>query len=258
MTSRPRLILLGTGSGKASAHRASSSYLLDLKDHGVLLDIGDGATRNFLAAGYTSDWVTDIVITHPHADHVCGFGYFVQQRHLTRTGRPLVIHSAPELHTMLREIIEFGMLYSDRLTFAYSFRPLEENAPTGVGGATVTPFLTTHQAAMRQHALATGRRDPGDTMALLIRVGETTLLYSADLGALSDLDAAPGPYDWLLVETTHVPLLDLWPWLGERMIKRVILTHIGDDFDASQIGIAAKYTTAEIIVAEDGMTFDFT
>lgn len=258
MTSRSRLILLGTGSGKASAHRASSSYLLDLGDHGVLLDIGDGATRSFLAAGYTSDWVTDIVITHPHADHVCGFGYFVQQRHLTRTDRPLVIHSAPQLHTMLVEIIEFGMLYSDRLSFEYSFRSLVEGTPTKVGGTQVTPFPTTHQAAMREHALATGRRDPGDTMALLVRVGDTTLLYSADLGSLHDLDFAPGLYDWLLIETTHVPLADLWPWLGERSIKRVILTHIGDDFDSSQIEIAAKNTPAEIIVAEDGMAFDFT
>lgn len=253
-----QLILLGTGSGKATSERASSSYLLDLGDHGVLLDIGDGATRNFLAAGYSPEWVSDIVLTHPHADHICGFGYFIQQRHLSRTDQPLMIHAVPQLHVMLEEIIEFGMLYPDRMTFAYTFRALAPGRTTDLGGATIQPFPTTHQKEMRAHALATGRRDPGDTMALLVKTGDVSLLYSADLGALNDLDSSPGRFDWLLIETTHVSLNQLWTWAEAKGVRRIILTHIGADFDPAAVHEAPKYTSADVIVARDGLGLELT
>ena len=45
-----------------------------------------------------------------------------------------------------------------------------------------------------------------------------------------------------------------WPWAAERKIKRIILTHIADTFDTSVIDEAPKYTDADVILAEDGMT----
>ena len=53
-----------------------------------------------------------------------------------------------------------------------------------------------------------------------MEVEGTVILYSADLGTLNDLDMAPTPIDWLLVESSHVALEELWPWVNERGIKR--------------------------------------
>lgn len=252
----PRLIILGSSSGKASAHRAGSSYLLDLGSHGVLIDCGDGATRNFLQAGYAPEWVDHILISHTHADHAAGLPYFMQQRYLPGTKNPLTIHCPGEAAGPLNAIFNFGYLFKDRLPFPIEYKPLIERWPLDLDGAQVTAYPTTHLAGLRAHAERLGLPNRGECFAMRVQVGDRVILYSADLGSLNDLDAIPTPIDWLLVETTHVPLERLWPWAESRRIRRIVLTHLADDFDFDVVAHARPTTAAEILIAEDGTALD--
>ena len=117
----PRLVILGSSAGLASTHRAASSYLLDCGDYGIMLDCGDGATRNYLSMGYRPEWLTHLFISHTHADHICGVSYFVQQRHLSRTDIPFTIHCAPEVIDFLTNVLQSGYLFLKRLSFDLVF-----------------------------------------------------------------------------------------------------------------------------------------
>ncbi len=251
-----KLVILGSSAGLASKHRASSCYLLDLGDHGILLDIGDGATRNFLAAGYQPDWISHIVITHTHADHVCGLGYIVQQRYLSGTRAPLTIHCPGESVGPIKAILNFGYMFKDKLSFAIEFKPHVESWPFLAGGVRITPFGTSHLVAMRSFAEEKGFPNRGECFALRVEVGGKVIVYSADIGSLNDLNSIPTPIDWLLVETSHVALDTLWPWAEERAIKRIILTHIADTFDPASADAGKNQTSAEILIAADGLSLD--
>ena len=251
-----RLIILGSSAGRASAHRAASSYLLDLGDHGILIDCGDGATRNFLHAGYRSEWVSHIVISHTHADHVGGLPYFIQQRHQARTSNPLTMHCPDEAIAPLKDLLVFGHLYPGWMRFPISFVPIVAQRPWIIGDTRITAFATSHLATQRAFAIRNGYPDPGDCFAFQIQIAGKSIVYSADLGALEDLDPVAGPIDWLLIETSHITLDQLWPWAAKRSIKRIILTHLSDDFDTSQLALAAKFTSAEIVLAEDEMVLE--
>lgn len=223
-----------------------------------MIDCGDGATRNFLSAGFRPEWVTHLFISHTHADHVCGVSYFVQQRHLSRTDTPLTIHCAPEVIGFLTDVLQSGYLFLKRLSFEIVFDPVEPFTPWHNDRMTITPYPTTHVDTMRAYAKEHGWPDRGGCTAFHIASGSHTLLYSADLGTLDDLRTIPRRIDWLLIETSHVSLDDLWNWVDERGIKRVILTHIADDFDWNAVADAHKYTAAGVLIAADGMTLELT
>lgn len=251
-----KLVLLGTSAGLASKTRAGSCYLVDCGDEGVLFDIGDGATRHFLALGYTASWISRIVITHTHADHVSGIGYFLQQRYLTGTNSPLTIHCPGESAGPIKAIFNFGYMFKDKLPFKIEYKPHVERYPTLIGPLRVTPYPTMHLASMREFAEEKGLPNRGECYAMRIEAGGKVILYSADIVSISDLDSAQLPIDWLLIESTHVDLDQLWPWVEERKIKRVIITHIADSFDISKVAIGRSRTSAEIVIAEDLMSLD--
>ncbi|MBD3298989.1 MAG: MBL fold metallo-hydrolase [candidate division Zixibacteria bacterium] len=252
-----KLVLLGTSAGKASDHRASSSYLLDLGDHGILMDVGDGATRHFLANGYAPEWVTDIIITHTHADHVCGLPYFIQQRYLSGTDTPLTIWCPQESLDRLRGSMAFGYLFPERMPYDTHYHDIKTTEPWSVHGIEFRARLTTHLKEAARAGQERGYGNLGQCYAISAKVGKTAFLYSADVGSIDDVMGIPEPIDWLLIESTHIALDRLWPWADERGIKKIIITHIADDFDTSGVAQAEKYTSAEVVLAEDNMSFDF-
>jgi ribonuclease BN (tRNA processing enzyme) len=252
----PRLIILGSSAGLASAHRAASSYLLDCGDYGIMIDCGDGATRNFLSLGFRPEWVEHLFISHTHADHIFGVPYFIQQRHLSRTDVPITIHCAPEVIEFLTDVLQSGYLFLKRLSFDLVFEPVKPRTPWQNDLVRITPYPTTHVDTMRAYAKEHGWPDRGGCTAFHVSSGHRTLLYSADLGSLNDLRSVPGSINWLLIETSHVELDQLWTWVEERGIQQVILTHIADDFDLGCIENAAKYTSAKVLAATDGLTLD--
>ncbi len=252
----PHLLILGSSSGLASAHRASSSYLLDLDTQGIMIDCGDGATRNFLAAGYRAEWVSEIVVSHTHADHICGLPYFVQQRHLAKSSKPLTIYCAPEGIDALKNLLVLGHLYPEWLPFDIRWVPITPRTPWDTCGIQLTAFPTSHLSRQRIFAPEHGYPDPGDCYAFHVDINGRSLVYSSDLGSLNDLNSVPQPIDWLLIETTHVPLDELWPWAETHRVKRIILTHLSDEFDEAQIALAGKFPSISAVVAHDLMLIE--
>jgi len=253
-----QFLILGTSAGWASAQRASSSYLLDLGEQGVLFDIGDGATRNFLAAQHAPEWVTDIFISHTDSDHTCGLGYFVQQRHLSETTDPLAIHCPADAIPVFRAMLDLGHLFAERIKFPIRFSPIKSGHRYAVGRARISAHPTSHCARIREFAADHGYSNAGECFGFRIEVGGRTLVYTADLGSTDDLDIFPRPIDTLIVDAAHVALDRLWPWAAGQNLSRIVLTHYKDDFDISRLHESKKYTAAEVTLATDGMRLPLT
>ncbi|MFH1642979.1 MAG: ribonuclease Z [Nanoarchaeota archaeon] len=66
------IIFLGTSSMVPTKDRNQSGILISYKDHGILVDCGEGIQRQMKKAGIPITKITKILISHWHGDHVFG------------------------------------------------------------------------------------------------------------------------------------------------------------------------------------------
>jgi ribonuclease BN (tRNA processing enzyme) len=65
-----RLVAVGTGTVVPEADRGGSSFYVEAPGSRVLLDCGPGAVQSLARFGLPWQAITDLIITHFHADHV--------------------------------------------------------------------------------------------------------------------------------------------------------------------------------------------
>ncbi len=87
LSAMTRLLLLGTGTPVPLAHRAGSSYLVQIGDESLLFDCGPGSVRRLLEAGVSPADVDHLFLTHLHYDHCVDLPYLVLTRWDQGVGR---------------------------------------------------------------------------------------------------------------------------------------------------------------------------
>lgn len=93
------LRVVGSGTVIPEAGKGGSCYFLEAGGRRSLLDCGPGAGRGLVEADCPWDELTDVVLTHFHADHVGGIpGFFFSLKHGTPPAwaeRPLRVTGPP-------------------------------------------------------------------------------------------------------------------------------------------------------------------
>lgn len=85
------LYILGTASQMPTRRRNPTSALFRWREHGFLLDVGEGTQRQMFRMHLSVGDVDTIIITHFHGDHVLGLPGVIQSLSLQTEGRDLRI-----------------------------------------------------------------------------------------------------------------------------------------------------------------------
>ena len=65
-----KVTLTGTGSPIPDANRAGPSTLVQCSGQNILIDCGRGVAMRLVAAGVPAPFISAILITHLHSDHI--------------------------------------------------------------------------------------------------------------------------------------------------------------------------------------------
>lgn len=105
MAARLEVLFLGTGSSHPSPRRNASSIALLEGERALLMDCGEGTTRQLARAELDPAAVDRVLITHMHGDHVLGVPGLVW--HLEHHGRerPLVLEGPPGVPRVLAHLL---------------------------------------------------------------------------------------------------------------------------------------------------------
>lgn len=69
--------LLGTGSPKPNIERSGPAQVIMVDDTPVLVDCGEGTTRQLMYADINPVDITTVLFTHLHSDHIFGYSHFL-------------------------------------------------------------------------------------------------------------------------------------------------------------------------------------
>jgi ribonuclease BN (tRNA processing enzyme) len=264
-----RLTVIGCAAAWSTHRgRASSCYLIQLRDEALVLDLGQGAFGE-LAARLDPAAVRAVLISHAHPDHCVDL---IPMRHYLKYGRPAARGqpaagqrakppTLPELYGPVDLPARFDdFLREPHFLAPFQFRPLVSGS-FHIGPFDVTAERVTHADRSFAFRVARARR-AGD------RHGPPGLVYSGDCGDPADLASLIRPGDTLLAEALwgtepgepeahHLDAAAAATAGRDGQAARLILTHFHDGADTVAARRAARAVfTSEVLIARPGLVVE--
>ncbi|MDT8435966.1 MAG: ribonuclease Z [Gemmatimonadota bacterium] len=185
-----RFVVVGCGTVVPEADRACSAYWLESGPVRALLDCGPGALQAMARLGLPWSRITDLVLTHFHADHVGampGLLFALTHALLPETREePLRIHGPRGTRDLVdRMAAAFGPFVTDP-GFPVEICEMRPGADTVLGGAvTLRGQPVPHTA---------------ESQALRLAGGPGTIVYTGDTGPCPELASFARGADLLVCE----------------------------------------------------------
>jgi len=225
------LFFAGTAASVPSARRGLPALLLRRGGDRILIDCGEGTQRQLVRSLGLLD-LTDVFLTHHHADHWLGLPGMLKSFELRDRERPLTVHGPPGTSALLERMRPvFG-----RPRYGLTIVDLEAGEVVERDGYEIVPFAVRHRGPAFGYALSEQPR-PGR--------------FDADLA--ERLGVTPGPDFGRLQRGETVAGVSPEQVVGEtRAGRRIVVS--GDTAPTDAVVVAAH--GADVLVHEATFTHD--
>lgn len=219
------LFFAGTGGSVPSARRGLPALLVRRGGDRILVDCGEGTQRQLVRSVGLLD-LTDIFITHMHADHWLGLPGMLKSFELRDRERPLTVHGPQGIAALLERLRPvFG-----RPRYGLHIVELEPDELVARDGFDIVPFAVRHRGTALGYAIAEHPRPGRFDVELAERLGVTP---GPDFGRLQRGETVAGVHPDQVVGE-------------ERRGRRVVIT--GDTAPTDAVIVAAHH--ADVLVHE--------
>ena len=150
------LVFLGTSGSVPTARRGPTAVLIRRGGERILVDCGEGTQRQLLRSSVGLVELTEVFLTHYHADHYLGLPGMLKTFALRGREAPMTVYGPPGLKDLfgsLRRI--FG-----KLTFPVDLEEVRPDEPLERAEYQIVPFKVDHGAPAQGYAFVENLR-PG-------------------------------------------------------------------------------------------------
>jgi ribonuclease Z len=162
------LFFAGTAGSVPSARRGLPALLVRRGADRILIDCGEGTQRQLVRSVGLTD-LTDVFLTHLHADHWLGLPGMLKSFELRDRERPLTVHGPPGTSALLERLRPvFG-----RPRYGLTLRDLEPDEPVRRGDLEIAPFAVRHRGPAFGYVLVEDDRPGRFDAELAERLGVT-------------------------------------------------------------------------------------
>jgi ribonuclease Z len=149
------LFFAGTAGSVPSARRGLPALLIRRGAERILVDCGEGTQRQLVKSVGLAD-LTDVFLTHMHADHWLGLPGMLKSFELRDRERPLTIHGPPGMTALMERM---RPIYG-RPRYGLTLRDLEPGEGVRRADFEIVPFAVRHRGVAFGYALVEDAR-PG-------------------------------------------------------------------------------------------------
>ena len=248
------VFIFGSACGFPVPRLGHSSALLAALDKMLLIDAGEPCSRSLIETGRAIDSIDAILLTHGHSDHIGGLPMLIQSMWILGRQKPLTLFLPAELVEPLKNWLDAIYIGPDFLQFELNLVPWESKPNFDVCGVRVRPLETTHLNSLTRR-FGNGRFK---AYSLRLECANFRILFSGDLGSPTDLeDQMNIPLDLLITEVAHFPPGELFQFLRDKTVRKIVLTHLALELYGNEDALLAEargaLPEANITVATDGM-----
>ena len=162
------LFFAGTAGSVPSARRGLPALLVRRGAERILIDCGEGTQRQLVKSVGLAD-LTDVFLTHLHADHWLGLPGMLKSFELRDRDKPLTVHGPPGTSALLERL---RPVYG-RPGYGLTFRDLEPDEAVRRGDLQIVPFAVRHRGTAFGYALVEDARPGRFDAELAQRLGVT-------------------------------------------------------------------------------------
>ncbi len=251
-----KIIFAGTGSGKASLTRENSSFLLGDDKSFILIDCGEGISKQLLQLDIPFDRIGAVVISHFHADHLAGLPGLITQMKLYGRKDDLQLFVPANLENTLNVILNSFFIFKEGLPFKLIINGINEGETVSLaGGMQFRGVRNSH--INNKYNVDYVPEENFLSYSFLFSAGDKNIFYTADVGGSSDLLLFDEKADFIIAETTHIPHEKFLQMLVKYEPEKIILNHIDDENrTVNWLNSLDKKLKKYFTVAFDGMTLE--
>ena len=246
--------------------RGHAAVALEAATGLYLFDLGEPVGREILARRLPADRLRAAFVSHMHSDHTGGLFQFVKNFHLYHNHPDylpqvdrFVLALPAEAVDAVKAFFIASYMFPERMNVKVRFLPIRTGPLYADENIRVTAHPTTHFDSVKpflaEHPEYRGPR--GEAFAFAVEAEGKRVVYSGDLGDVTDLFATAKGADLLLLEFGHlIPLEDNLQKLAPLGIRRIVLTHIFPDYNerTAQLQAASDALLPGVVtVADDGL-----
>ena len=162
------LFFAGTAGSVPSARRGLPALLVRRGAERILIDCGEGTQRQLLRSVGLTD-LTDIFLTHLHADHWLGLPGMLKSFELRDRDKPLTVHGRPGTTALLERM---RPVYG-RPRYGLTIRDLEPGEAVRRGDIEIVAISVRHRTTAYGYALVEDARPGRFDAELATRLGVT-------------------------------------------------------------------------------------
>ncbi len=251
-----QITIIGSSSGDPSPDRANASILLNAGNELYQFDAGEGFSSSILRLNVDHSDIGTIFLTHGHADHFTGLFLEIQMMHLARRTRQFSIYMPEELIEPVKNMLMTTYMFPERLGFEIIFNPVKPDPVFRDDNITVYSRANSHLKQYEKDINENKYDNRMQSYSYVIKTDSARIIYSGDIGSLSDYVDLLGECDLLITEGLHLDLEELFELSAESGLKRLVLTHLSSNMYADPEPIktlAAKHGLTDLIIARDGL-----
>ena len=162
------LFFAGTAGSVPSARRGLPALLVRRGAERILIDCGEGTQRQLVRSVGLTD-LTDVFLTHLHADHWLGLPGMLKSFELRDRDRPLTVHGPPGTSALLERL---RPVYG-RPRYGLTIRDLEPGETIRRGDLEIVAVSVRHRTSAFGYSLAEDARPGRFDAELATRLGVT-------------------------------------------------------------------------------------